>query len=103
MSLPLGMDLPENKQQEAADEAFEALSRFVNGMCHENGRFVDRVMREHRTLQQQMFRLFLGVVERWAEQNHWDARNEYTVKKSKEIIRLLEENGSSYISSVPYI
>ena len=103
MSLPMGMDYPENKGQEAADEAFEVLSRFVNGMCHENGRFVDRVMSEHKTLQQQMFRLFMSVVERWAEQEHYDVRNEYTILKSKEIIKLLEENGSSYISAVPYI
>ena len=103
MSLPIGVDPPENTAQETADEAFEVLSRFVNGMCHENGRFVDRVMSEHKTLQQQMFRLFMSVVERWAEQEHYDVRNEYTILKSKEIIKLLEENGTHYISAVPYI
>jgi len=55
-------------------------------------------MRDHRTLQQATFGLFLRTIEEWSKQEHFDLRNEYTVQKSKEIMKLL-----GGCSSTPFI
>ncbi len=49
--------------------------------------FVEETLKGHRTLQQRMFSLLTYLVQAWAAlpETHHDARNEYTVKKSKEI------------------
>lgn len=62
----------------------EALSRFVNSMSNreEVAIFVDEVLHDHRTLQQQTFELFMCCIEGWAkaaEKGNFDGRNEYTV------------------------
>jgi hypothetical protein len=76
----------------------DIVSRFVNAMsCDEKG-FADAVMREHRTLQQNMFQLFLVTIQEWSKQKHYDARNEYTVKTSQQIMELLGDcSGTPFI------
>ena len=70
-------------------ELVSLISKYVNAMCCDQKGFAEEVMREHRTLQQSMFGLFIRTIEEWSKQPHFDARNEYTVTKSKEIMAVL--------------
>ncbi len=84
--------MPEKKREwqqesnEQAREVVKAFSAWVNCMGHDNHPFVEAVMQEHRTLQQQMFEVMLACIDAWAKQEHFDARNEFTVSKCREII-----------------
>ncbi len=75
-------------QKSTAKDAVKTLSDFANAMCLERTEFAREVMREHKTLQQNIFSLFLKTVEEWSKQTHFDSRNEFTVNKSKEIMKL---------------
>lgn len=92
----------ERNYQEESNEKARAVVRdfsdWVNGMGHRNEAFVEAVMREHRTLQQQIFEVMLACIAEWAKQEHYDARNEYTVLKCREIIQLFPGG-----SRVPFI
>lgn len=74
------------KSNEQARAVVKEFSAWVNGMDHKNAAFVEAVIQEHRTLQQQMFEVMLACMEAWAKQEHFDARNEFTVSKCREII-----------------
>lgn len=76
------------ESDEHARAVVEAFSRWANDMGHRNEAFVEAVMREHRTLQQQMFETMLACMEAWAKTEHFDLRNEFTVTKSREIMGL---------------
>jgi predicted glycosyl hydrolase (DUF1957 family) len=76
------------ESDDRARAAVQAFSDWVNGMGHNNQAFVDAVMQEHRTLQQQIFEVMLACIEGWAKTEHYDARNEYAVLKCREIIQL---------------
>jgi hypothetical protein len=78
-------------KQESAEKAqaiVRDLSDWVNGMGHDNRVFVEALIREHRTLQQQIFELMLACIDAWAKEEHFDLRNEFTVKKCREIMNL---------------
>lgn len=79
------------------EEVAIEVSDFVNvAFGHEKVEFVDTVVREHRTLQQDMFKLFQGCIQEWAlahDNGNYDARNEYAVKASKVMIEALKEKG----------
>jgi hypothetical protein len=65
------------------------LSSFVNNYgCDEEG-FVETATRDHRTLQQSMFRLFLKCIQEWSKQENFDLRNEDTITQSKKIMEAL--------------
>lgn len=82
--------MPQTAQQptsaEHAHEAVRAFSRWVNDMAHDNSDFVQAVMAEHRTLQQQMFEVMIACMAAWAKQEHYDQRCEFTVLKCREIM-----------------
>lgn len=80
----------EKRGKDDAKKLAMNLATFVNYMARESAsnHFVDRVMREHRTLQQSIFSLFLKTIEKWSKQEHFDLRNEFTIEKSKEIMKL---------------
>ena len=82
--------MPERDYEEEANEqarqVVKAFSNWVNGMGHDNKPFVDAVMAEHRTLQQQMFETMLSCIAAWAKQEHFDLRNEFAVLKCREIM-----------------
>lgn len=91
---------PKPKPDPRWDNLAEELFFLVNRMARTDGeqRFVDRVMREHRTIQQSIFSLFLRTIEGWSKQERFDARNEFTVEKSKEIMELFPcGSGTPYI------
>ena len=72
-------------------ELAEHILNSVNTCSYDNQEFVNTILRGHRTLQQSSFELFLAVIKAWSElgENYYDARNEHTVKMSREIMKLL--------------
>ena len=76
------------ESDDMARAVVQSFSDWVNGMGHNNQAFVQAVMQEHRTLQQQMFEVMLACIDAWAKTEHYDARNEFTVIKCREIIQL---------------
>jgi hypothetical protein len=73
---------------EKARTVVQDFSNWVNCMGHDNTPFVQEVMQQHRTLQQQMFEVMLACISAWAKADHFDLRNEFTVTKSREIMKL---------------
>ena len=71
------------------------LGDFVNsGGERAFNEFATGILRQHRTLQQMIFTCFMKCVKAWAEQKAkgwFDARNEYTVTVSTEIVDKVEE------------
>ena len=76
------------ESDDKARAVVQSFSNWVNGMGHNNQAFVQAVMQEHRTLQQSMFEVMLACIDAWAKTEHYDARNEFTVIKCREIIQL---------------
>ena len=78
-------------------EVAEKVSDFVNSAFgSERVDFVETVVSDHRTLQQDMFKMFLGCIQEWAvahDNDRYDARNEYTVKASKVMMEALKKEG----------
>lgn len=79
--------------KERAQKAARDLTNAVNDMGFETAEFAATVMNEHRTLQQNTFGAFLALVKAWAELplDRQDLRNEWTCKKSREIVAALGE------------
>jgi hypothetical protein len=71
----------------------------VNNMSFNKEAFADEILRQHRTLQQSTFGVFLVVIAKWAEVEHFDLRNEFTIEKSREIVKAL----GKYNLKVPFI
>jgi len=90
-----------NEREERAREAARNLASAVNEMGFAVEAFADELLRAHRTLQQTAFGAFLATVKAWAAlaPSHFDARNEFTVEKSREIVELLGQ----YNLRVPFI
>jgi transcriptional accessory protein Tex/SPT6 len=86
------------RSDEKAQQIVQKLSTYVNAMGHDNGAIVKALMLEHRTIQQQIFETMLVCISAWAQTDHFDLRNEFTVTKSKEIMTLLHGG-----TRVPYI
>lgn len=81
----------ERKDEAEARKVARELTKLMNrcGAGRVTQAFVDELTRkEHRTLQQQTFGLFMECVKAWAncEPGDYDLRNEYTVKTSKKIM-----------------
>lgn len=80
--------------EQKAAEIVNALSRYVN-QGRPTNLIVNLMAREHRTLQQSMTTVFLSWLSYLSglTDNHYDARNEASVKISKAILPvLLKEN-----------
>lgn len=71
-------------------EASEAFIDFLNGATNqEKQEFVNNLMIEHRTLQQNAFDLFMDCVASWAQMEgtmRYDDRNQAAVRVSKKIV-----------------
>ena len=80
-------------EENEAKKVVKQLSDFVNAYDHQGREFVEGVMKEHRTLQQSMFRLFMECIVTWSKLSveYYDLRNEATVKTSKKIMDALVE------------
>lgn len=85
------MEITMNDHQERARETARDLANSVNEMGFDVDAFADELLRQHRTLQQITFGAFLAAVSRWAALTplRCDARNEFTVTKSRKIVDAL--------------
>jgi len=88
----------QRKTEEEARQIVQSWSNWVNAMGHDNRVFAEAIMLEHRTLQQQMFETMLCCIDAWGKTAHHDARNEFAVMKSREIMALFPGG-----TRVPYI
>ena len=84
--------------QERGEEFAQQISSFVNGSSRSAYEYAAKKMvRDHRTLQQNMMGLFMQFVEQMA-QNGTDMRNEASVELAKAIMALPEK-----VRILPYI
>lgn len=80
----------------AGYQAYKQLSDFVNTMGADYENFVAAALNDHRTLQQNVMRLFLQLVEGWAQmydEGFYDERNEATCRLAKKIHELVQAEG----------
>lgn len=82
----------DNAELVSTKTALDGITRFVNNYGHSDELFAKLLMREHRTLQQSVMRLFMVCIEEWSKQEHCDLRNEATIALSRKILSLLEED-----------
>ena len=76
----------EQKEREEATAVMDALARYVNYGKSKKA-FIEAFKREHRTLQQSMFRMFLELMEDMATgEYHTDGRNEDSKKMAKTLL-----------------
>lgn len=73
-----------------AKEIVQKFSDYVNNMGASPDAFAEHVMREHRTLQQSMFRVMLACIKRWSQEERFDLRNEDTVNTCKCLQQLMD-------------
>lgn len=85
----LGDRLKQTKEDTARSLA-RLLATSVNSSTFDVASFVDElVLHEHRTLQQNVFGLFLDLLRGWdkaKQYENYDARNEWTVNKASSIL-----------------
>ena len=83
------------KSGEDNDDVFARFfGNFVNGKCHSKKKVADKMCREHRYLQNEMFKVCLEYIKKLAEncENGWyDPRNQYAAESSKKIIDYFKE------------
>lgn len=77
-----------------AEELSKEFSHFINRADTSDIKtLVLGITNNHRTLQQCTFGLFMALIQEWKrlyESGYYDARNEFTCQKSKEIVENIE-------------
>ena len=83
------------KNGESLDDVFvRQFSDFVNGKCHSKEKVAEKMCREHRYLQNEMFKVCLEYIKKLSEncEKEWfDGRNKYACETSKKIIDYFKE------------
>ena len=83
------------KSGEDNDDVFARFfGNFVNGKCHDKKKVADLMCREHRYLQNEMFKVCLEYIKKLAEnceKGYYDPRNQYAAETSKKIIDYFKE------------
>ena len=83
------------KSGEDNDDVFARFfGNFVNGKCHDKKKVANLMCREHRYLQNEMFKVCMEYIKKLAEncENGWfDPRNKYAAETSKKIIDYFKE------------
>ena len=86
-------------KEKTPEEFMQDITSFVNsGNNCQIEKAAKQLWKEHRTLQQGVFRFFQCCLREWAEmekENRYDLRNEYTVTKSKEILDTVLNEGNA--------
>ena len=73
-------------------EMAEQLAQFTNSF--DNGcqqAFAEGMLRQHRTLQQNVVRMFMSYMDMLAEQDDYDLRNQASIRLAKRIKRLMDD------------
>ncbi len=87
-------------KQLTAQEIAKALADSVNNFSFNNDKFADAILQEHRTIQQNIMRGFMTLVEKWAaleETGRFDGRNEATVKMASKIVEATKSCGLPHV------
>lgn len=87
--------MPNEYGRATPKEVAESLGELTNwGGAQEEQEFAAAIMREHRTLQQKIMRLFLATCKNWAAADKpgwYDARNEDTIKAAVKIVETTKD------------
>lgn len=85
----------EFSKKDTGKEVADVIVRFSNSMSPDTEGFVKEITNSHRTLQQNVFRIFKETLKEWASVSEnelmYDLRNEATVKQSKMMIDATKE------------
>lgn len=88
------------RSDETGDDVFARFfSDYVNNCGHNPSRAAERMARDHRTLQSNMFMVcleYIKVLAKNYEDGYYDPRNEYACKTSKKIIDNFKEMDYPY-------
>lgn len=71
----------------------ELFSDFVNGYCHDKKKVAELMSRDHRYLQNEMFKIFVEYVKILAknyENRFYDGRNEWACETAKKFVDAAE-------------
>ena len=83
------------KSGEDNDDVFARFfGNFVNGKCHSKKKVAERMCREHRYLQNEMFKVCLEYIKKLAENcenGYFDPHNQYAAETAKKIIDYFKE------------
>ena len=88
------------KSGEDNDDVFARFfGNFVNGKCHDKKKVANLMCREHRYLQNEMFKVYMEYIKKLAEnasKGYYDPRNQYACNTAKIIINALDEKNWAY-------
>ena len=79
-------------EQDIVKDLAKMLSNYFNTRKNDNELLANLITNDHRTLQQLTFNFMMICISKWAkayEDGRYDLRNEYTCKKSYEIMKSL--------------
>ena len=83
------------KSGEDTDDVFARFfGNFVNGKCHNKEKVAEKMCREHRYLQNEMFHVCMKFIIKLAEnceKGYYDPRNKYAAETSKKIIDFFKQ------------
>ena len=86
---------PRTNECETEENVFARFfGNFVNGRCHDKKKVAKVMCREHRYLQNEMFKVCLEYIKALAEnceKGCYDGRNKYAAETSKKIIDFFKE------------
>ena len=86
---------PRKNEGEDDDDVFARFfGNFVNGKCHSKKKVAEKMCKEHRYLQNEMFHVCLEYIKKLAENcenGYYDPRNKYAAETSKKIIDYFKE------------
>lgn len=88
------------KSGEDNDDVFARFfGNFVNGKCRDKKKVANLMCREHRYLQNEMFKVCMEYIKKLAEnasKGYYDPRNQYACNTAKIIINALDEKNWAY-------
>ena len=91
---------PRKNEGETNDDVFARFfGDFVNGVLCSKEKVAERMCREHRYLQNEMFKVCLAYIKKLAEnyeKGYYDGRNEYAAKTSSKIIEYFNSTNYPY-------
>ncbi len=85
-----------------AQEAAEIMCSALQEMSFDVEAFAEVILREHRTIQQSVFRAFGATILAWANSSNMDMRNEHTVLVCREMLKAFGDD-AQYKMVPPYI
>lgn len=89
-AFPVHSENASPNDKKTGEEFANAFSNFCNSMSNApKGVAIDKMLRDHRSIQQNMMRFCLAFIARMADQSH-DLRNEASVKLANEIMENTE-------------